>query len=73
MLVLSRKVGEEIIIDGVIRVRIVDVGGGKVRLGITAPPDVTIDRQEIHEKKREWVLNPTVARAIACPAVLVAI
>lgn len=54
MLVLSRKVGEEIVIGSNIRITVVSVQGGKVRLGISAPVDVTVDRQEIHEKRQEW-------------------
>ena len=58
MLVLSRKVGEEIVIGGNIRIKVVEIRGGKVRLGIVAPRDVPVDRQEIHEKRatfaNEW-------------------
>lgn len=45
MLVLSRKVGEEVIIDGEIRISVVRVRGNRVRLGIQAPTDVSIRRQ----------------------------
>lgn len=48
MLVLTRRVGEEIVIDGTIRVTVVAVQGNKVRLGVTAPSDITVDRSEIH-------------------------
>ena len=51
MLVLTRKVGEEIVIAGHIRISIVDVASGRVKIGIVAPRSVTIDRAEIHEKK----------------------
>jgi carbon storage regulator len=51
MLVLTRRIGEEIVIDGVIRVMITGVQGGKVRLGISAPPEVAIDRKEIHDRR----------------------
>ncbi len=54
MLVLTRKVGEEIIIDGRIRITVTQVKGDKVRIGITAPPEVRVDRQEIHERRREF-------------------
>jgi carbon storage regulator len=59
MLALSRRVGESITIDGGIEVLVVDIRGDKVRLGINAPRDVSIDRTELigtpeHEKmKRE--------------------
>ena len=51
MLVLSRKVGEEITIGGEIRVTVIAVRGDRVRLGIIAPLDVAVDRQEIHERR----------------------
>jgi carbon storage regulator len=58
VLVLSRRVGEEIVIDGSIRVVIVAVQGNKVRLGVEAPPHVPVDRQEIHERRSEGRLPP---------------
>jgi len=58
MLVLSRRLGEEIVIGGNIRLTIVAVKGDRVRIGIAAPPDVTVDRQEIHDRRAgcrgEW-------------------
>ena len=54
MLVLTRPVGEEIVIDGNIRVTVVSVKGEKVRLGITAPPSITVDRKEIHDRRMEF-------------------
>ena len=47
MLVLRRKVGESIILDGVISVSVLAVEGERVKIGITAPPDVTIVREEL--------------------------
>jgi carbon storage regulator len=49
MLVLSRKFAESIIIGDDITVRVVGVSRDVVRLGITAPRDVPVHRQEIHE------------------------
>lgn len=49
MLVLSRKKNESIVIDENITITIVEVRGDKVRLGIQAPREVPIHRQEIHE------------------------
>ena len=54
MLVLTRRVGEEIVIDGNIRVVVVSVTGDKIRLGITAPSSITVDRKEVHERKAEF-------------------
>ena len=47
MLILARKVGEEIFIDKEIGVKVLSVRGGRIRLGITAPDDVRIDREEV--------------------------
>ena len=49
MLVLSRKKDESIIINDHIRVTVVEIRGDKVRLGIDAPKDVTVHRQEVYE------------------------
>ena len=47
MLVLTRRLGEEIVIAEDIRVTVVSVKGERVRLGITAAPSVPIIRQEL--------------------------
>jgi carbon storage regulator len=52
MLVLSRKVGEAIMVSDTIRITVVEIRGNKVRLGIVAPAGVIVDRQEIHEKRK---------------------
>lgn len=62
MLVLTRKVGEEIIIDSNIRVTVVSVKGDKVRIGITAPSSVPVDRKEVHERRSEFVPEPELVR-----------
>ena len=49
MLVLSRKVNETIIINDNIVVTVVDIRGDKVRLGIEAPKDVPVHRQEVYD------------------------
>ncbi len=54
MLVLTRKVGQEIIIGDHIRITITQVKGDKVRIGIDAPADISVDRQEVHERRREF-------------------
>jgi len=51
MLVLTRRVGEEIVIDNNIRVMVVSVQGERVRLGIAAPPYIAVDREEIHARR----------------------
>ncbi|HZP02586.1 MAG TPA: carbon storage regulator [Terriglobia bacterium] len=51
MLVLTRRVGERIVIAGDIQVTVLAVRGKKVRLGIAAPDSVRVDREEIHESR----------------------
>lgn len=55
MLVLSRKLNEEIIIDGDIRVKILEISGHRVRLGISAPNHVPVHREEIKNRIAEDV------------------
>lgn len=47
MLVLSRKNGECVRIGRFIEVKVLEVGGGRVKLGFSAPPEVAIQRNEI--------------------------
>lgn len=49
MLVLSRKSNESIVINNNIRVTVVEIRGDKVRLGIVAPKEVPVHRQEVYD------------------------
>lgn len=49
MLVLSRKKDEKIVIGDHITLMVIDIRGDKVRLGIEAPKDVAVHRQEVYE------------------------
>jgi len=49
MLCLSRKSREEIVIGDNIRIQILSIRGDKVRIGITAPPDLTVHRKEVFD------------------------
>lgn len=53
MLVLRRKVGESIVLAGVINVSVLAVEGERVKIGISAPPDVTIVREELLHNTNE--------------------
>lgn len=53
MLILARKVDEAIMIGDHIKITVVDIKGGKVRLGITAPRDIPVHRQEVWEKTQK--------------------
>jgi len=64
MLVLSRKIGESVIINENVRVTVVSVQGNKVRLAIEAPRDVQVDRAEVHARRQEFVeveMEPAIA------------
>ncbi|MFQ5730476.1 MAG: carbon storage regulator CsrA [Planctomycetaceae bacterium] len=49
MLVLSRKKDEKIIIGDNITVMVIEIRGDKVRLGIDAPKEISVHRQEVYE------------------------
>lgn len=53
MLVLTRRTGEKLVIHDAICVTVVQIRGNYVRLGITAPASVRVDRWEVHERRRE--------------------
>jgi carbon storage regulator len=50
MLILSRKSGESIVIDGRIHLKIVRLEGDVVKVGVTAPPEVPVHRLEVYEE-----------------------
>jgi len=52
MLVLSRKEGERVMLGDSIVITVVGVSGDKVRLGIKAPPDVLVLREELEPHER---------------------
>lgn len=52
MLVLSRKKNESIVVNNDIVITVVEIRGDKVRLGIVAPKDVPVHRQEVYDAIR---------------------
>jgi carbon storage regulator len=50
MLVLTRKKNESIVINDVIKVTVVEIRGDKVRLGIEAPREIDVHRQEVYDQ-----------------------
>jgi len=64
MLVLTRRVGEEIVIGDDVHVTVLSIQGEKVRLGISAPPTIRVDRQEVRER---LLLVQTVLEAAQTP------
>jgi carbon storage regulator len=61
MLVLTRKAGEEIVIVDNVRVRIVSVQNQRVRLGITAPQQLAVHREEVHHRLQDFNDCPEIA------------
>jgi len=51
MLILTRRLGETLIIGDDVSVTVLGVKGNQVRLGVNAPVDVDVDREEIYKKK----------------------
>jgi carbon storage regulator len=59
MLILTRRVGESVVIGDDVSVTILGVKGNQVRIGVTAPMDVSVHRQEIYERiKKEQSGEP---------------
>jgi carbon storage regulator len=65
MLVLSRKKNESIVINNDIVITVVEIRGDKVRLGIEAPKDVPVHRQEVYEAIHGVKAPAPVAPAVA--------
>jgi carbon storage regulator len=51
MLVITRRIGEEVVIDDKIKVVVLNVQGDRVRLGIGAQANVRVDQQEVHDRR----------------------
>lgn len=62
MLVLSRKLGEKIVINGNIVVTLVKIDRNQVRIGIEAPKDVPVYREEIAPTAAGAAVQPVLAR-----------
>ena len=59
MLILTRRVGESVVIGDDVSVTVLGVKGNQVRIGVTAPADVAVHRQEIYERiKKEQMDAP---------------
>ena len=57
MLVLTRRPGESIVVGDNIVVTVIEIKGGQVRIGIDAPRDVDVYREEIYEQVRQENLS----------------
>lgn len=52
MLILTRRIGETLMIGSDVTVTVLGVKGSQVRIGVNAPKDVTVHREEIYERIR---------------------
>jgi carbon storage regulator len=59
MLIITRRVGEEIVISDQIRVRVAHVGGKRIQLAVAAPESVRIHRGEVYSQRGEFQRNET--------------
>ena len=57
MLILTRRIGETLIIRDNIRVTVLDVSGNQIRIGVTAPREVPVHREEVAERIRAEAAN----------------
>jgi len=59
MLILSRKIGEAVVLDEKIVVRVIDISKGVVRIGFDAPDDMLILREELEEEVKKANIEAT--------------
>lgn len=55
MLVLSRRLGETLIIGDDVKITVLGISGNQVRLGIAAPKDVSVHREEVYRRIQEEI------------------
>ena len=70
MLILSRKSGESIVIDGRIHVKIVRVEGDVVKIGIEAPADVPVHRKEVYEEIQASNQRALIRETVSLPKLI---
>ena len=72
MLILSRKCGESIVIDGHIRVTVMRVEGEAVKIGVEAPAQVPVHRQEIYDEIQRSNKQAIMSKSVALPKLVAA-
>ena len=59
MLILTRRAGEAVIVGDNVRIAVLDIRGNQVRLGVEAPREVTVHREEVYQRIAEEQGNVT--------------
>ena len=67
MLILTRRMGESVMIGDQVTVTVLGVKGGQVRLGFTAPPNVAVHREEVYERIRAETAANIAKRGLPAP------
>lgn len=65
-LILTRRIGESLMIGNDVTVTVLDIKGRQARISVQAPPEVSIDREEIFHKKADQRLNKDEQLAEEC-------
>ena len=55
MLILTRKTGESLLVGDDVEITVLSVRGSQVKLGVNAPKDIAVHRQEIYQKIKDTV------------------
>lgn len=63
MLVLSRRLGETLIIGDDVKITVLGISGNQVRLGIAAPREVTVHREEVYRRIQEESQQPVIEQS----------
>ena len=64
MLILTRRVGETLMIGDAVTVTVLGVKGNQVRIGITAPKDVAVHREEIYQRLQKDGDEPAAGKSV---------